>query len=305
MSNPRRIVPGTTYLVTRRTTRRHFLMNPDRQRILLSVYWYATALLAAELGIEIHAVQILSNHMHEVLTDTRGELPNFLTQRNRLLANGIKALRRWPEEVFSREGASIVALYGDDAVLRKIAYTLANVVEAGLVASPEDWPGVTLAATDIGTRTFRVERPRLYFDAGNTRWPAVAEIAVTVPRALEANGGRERARERIVAAVNAAVEKARLVARKAGLSVRSAERIFAVAHTTRASSFEKAGARNPTFAAGGNPEMAAKAVKERTGFLVAYREAFRAMRSAVRDVFFPAGTWRLFRELGVNVFSAT
>ena len=31
------------------------------------------------------------------------------------------------------------------------------------------------------------------------------------------------------------------------------------------------------------------------------REAFAKMRSAVRDVLFPAGTWRLFRELGVNV----
>ena len=93
MSNPRRIVPGTTYLVTRRTTRRHFLMNPDKRRVLLAVYWYATALLAAEFGIEIHAVQVLSNHMHEVLTDTRGELPKFLSQRNRLMANAIKVLR--------------------------------------------------------------------------------------------------------------------------------------------------------------------------------------------------------------------
>ena len=90
------------------------------------------------------------------------------------------------------------------------------------------------------------------------------------------------------AAVNAAVEKARLVARKAGKFVRSLEWIFAVPHTTRASSFEKMGARNPSFAAGGNVEM-----------------AVRAMKNAVRDVFFPAGTWRLARELGVNVVSTT
>ena len=83
MSNPRRIVPGTTYLVTRRTTRRYFLLTPDKRRILLAFYWYATAVLAAEFGIEIHAVQMLSNHLHEVLTDTRGRLPDFLSQRNR------------------------------------------------------------------------------------------------------------------------------------------------------------------------------------------------------------------------------
>jgi REP element-mobilizing transposase RayT len=77
MSNPRRIVPGTTYLVTRRTTRRYFLMNPDKRRMLLAFYWYATAVLAAEFGIEIHAVQMLSNHLHEVLTDTRGRAPKL------------------------------------------------------------------------------------------------------------------------------------------------------------------------------------------------------------------------------------
>ncbi len=305
MSNPRRIVPGTTYLVTRRTTRRYFLLNPDKRRMLLAFYWYATAVLAAELGIEIHAVQMLSNHLHEVLTDTRGELPKFLSQRNRLLANAIKVLRGWPEEVFSREGASVVALYGEDAVLQKIGYTLANVVEAGLVASPEDWPGVTLAATDIGTRTFRVARPEVYFDGENTRWPAAAEIAITVPRSLEVRSGHEGARERIVSAVNAAVEKARIVARKAGKFVRSLEWIFAVPHTTRASSFEKEGARNPSFAAGGNVEMAVRGMKERVAFLTAYREAFAKLRNAVRDVLFPVGTWRLFRELGVNVVSTT
>ncbi|MFO0641603.1 MAG: hypothetical protein U0183_20435 [Polyangiaceae bacterium] len=136
MSNPRRIVPGTTYLVTRRTTRRYFLLNPDKRRMLLAFYWYATAVLAAEFGIEIHAVQMLSNHLHEVLTDTRGELPRFLSQRNRLLANAIKVLRGWPEEVFSREGASVVALYGEDAVLQKIATRSRTWSKLGLSRAP-------------------------------------------------------------------------------------------------------------------------------------------------------------------------
>ncbi|MBK8212734.1 MAG: hypothetical protein IPK71_03215 [Myxococcales bacterium] len=105
--------------------------------------------------------------------------------------------------------------------------------------------------------------------------------------------------------MNSAVEKARIVARKAGKFVRSLEWIFAVPHTTRASSFEKEGARNPSFAAGGNVEMAVRAMKERAAFLGAYREAFAKLRNAVRDVLFPAGTWRLFRELGVNVVSTT
>jgi hypothetical protein len=67
-------VPRTTKLIPRRTTRRFFLLNPDRKRIIWDINWYVTALLAEELGIEIHAVQILSNHMHEVARTSPNEL---------------------------------------------------------------------------------------------------------------------------------------------------------------------------------------------------------------------------------------
>lgn len=86
-------------------------------------------------------------------------------------------------------------------------------VEAGLAHNPEDWPGVTHAATDIGLRTIRTDRPKLYFDPENKRWPESAEIALTVPLELEsALGGWEQARARIVKTVKQAVLKAREVA---------------------------------------------------------------------------------------------
>jgi len=303
MSNPRRIVPNVTYFVTRRTSRRYFLLNPDKKRLVWAIYWYATAVLAEEFGIRVHAVQILSNHMHEVLTDTRGELPRFLQQRNRLFANAIKVLRGWPEEVFARGSASCVALYGEEAILRQIAYTLANAVEAGLAATPEEWPGVTLAATDIGTRTISVERPAVYFNADNTRWPRVAKLAITIPSPLEASFGRTSAMERIVRTVRDAVRDARETARKAGRFVRSVTKIFATPHTRRASSFEEEGTRNPTFAAAGNRELAALALYELRSFLKAYREALSRARAGIRDAVFPRGTWRLNREFGFAVFS--
>lgn len=301
MSNPRRVVPRTTKFITRRTTQRFFLLRPDRKRTIWSIYWYVTAVLAAELGIEVHAVQILSNHMHEVLTDTRAEMPKFLQQRNRLFANALKVHLGWKEEVFARGGVSCVDLYGSDSILRKIAYTLANAVEAGLAKSPEDWPGVTLAATDIGKRTIRAERPALYFDPANTRWPPFAEITITVPPELEATFGWESARERIAETVERAVRDAREAARKAGRFLKSVAEIFATKHTTKASSFEKVGERNPTFAAAGNPVEAARALHDRRTFLAAYREAMEQVRAGVLGVLFPRGTWRLHREFAFGV----
>ncbi len=263
-----------------------------------AVYWYVTAVLAAELGIQLHAVQVLSNHMHEVLTDTRGELPRFLQQRNRLFANALKVLRGWPEEVFARGGVSCIALYGEQAILRQIGYTLANAVAAGLAARPEDWPGVTVSARDIGARVVRVARPTVYFARNNPRWPALAEIPISIPATLEASFGRESARERIRVAVTAAVNEAREVLRAARKGVRSAASIFSTPHTRRASSVEGAAGRDPAFAAAGDAEMRGRAREERRGFLRAYRAAFRALAEGVRDVLFPIGTWRFHRELG-------
>ena len=304
MSNPRRIVPGTTKFITRRTTRRFFLLNPDVKETVWNIYWYVTAVLAEEFGIEIHAVQVLSNHMHEVLTDTRGEISRFLQQRNRLFANALKVFLGWEEEVFARSGVSCVDLYGPEAILEQIGYTLANAVKAGLAYNPENWPGVTHSAADIGTREICVHRPEHYFDPENTRWPESAKIAITVPPALKALFGFEEACRRIVSTVKNAVEEARDAAQKAGRILKSKDAIVATKHTTRASAREKHGERNPTFAAAGNKEQAARALHERRTFLGAYREALKMVRDGVLGVLFPRGTWRLHRELGFGVSTA-
>src|SRR5688572_23323737 len=110
MTAPRCIRPGTVWFVTRRTTRRHFLLRPDAHNTILQLYWYCTAVVARELGILVHATQMLSNHLHEVVTDVRGELPRFVQERNRLFANALKCHRGWPEEVFCRAPASYVEL---------------------------------------------------------------------------------------------------------------------------------------------------------------------------------------------------
>ena len=93
---PRNIAPGKVWFVTRRTTRRHFLLAPDRAGEVARIYRYVTGLIAAKFGIEIHAVQMLSTHIHEVLTDVNGMLPRFLEQRNRLFtaSKGLLKLSR-------------------------------------------------------------------------------------------------------------------------------------------------------------------------------------------------------------------
>ena len=78
MSQPRQILPNRTYLVSRRALRRDYLLRPDRETNNLFIY--LLAVLAAEYKIIVHAPSLLSTHEHMALTDTLGNLPDFLQE---------------------------------------------------------------------------------------------------------------------------------------------------------------------------------------------------------------------------------
>lgn len=284
-------------MISRRTTRRHFLLRPDADGSIQTLYWYTTAVLAQKFGIRLHAVQMMSTHVHEVLTDVRGNLPAFLRERNRAFANALKCYRKWPEEVFQRAAANCVAIHGETALLSQIAYTLTNCVEAGLVKSPEEWPGVSVSANDIGSRVVRAPRPKVYFDPENAVWPAEAEIAIDMPDLLATKHGLSKAAETLRTVVRTATTKAREAARLAGRIVTTIGDIMKVAFTKRSKSFEEFGAREPSFATGGDKLIAAQVVADRREFLQSYRKARDALRRGAASVTFPPGTWRWVTEL--------
>jgi hypothetical protein len=60
MSLPRQILPGSTYLVTRRCTQRQFLLRPSK--LTNQIILYCLALAVARTGILLHAFVALSNH---------------------------------------------------------------------------------------------------------------------------------------------------------------------------------------------------------------------------------------------------
>ena len=272
------------------------MLRPDRDGTAQQLYWYTTAVLAQKFGIQIHAVQVLSTHMHEVLTDTRGLLPAFLRERNRAFANALKCHRGWSEEVFQRAAANCVRLFGNDAILRQIGYTVANCVEAGLVESPEQWPGVN-AMPGGATKHIRVARPPIYFDPTNPVWPAEAEMPINIPSPLTETYGEIGALARIRTAVANAVAMARSAARKAKRFVSTIADIVKASIFRRSRTFEQAGSREPTFGAAGNVECALMALSERRAFLSNYRRARDALKAGEFAESFPEGTWRWATEL--------
>ncbi|UQA63994.1 transposase [Polyangium aurulentum] len=299
MSQPRRIVPGATYLLTRRSLRRHLLFRPDAA--ITRIIIYALAVSAERHGIRVHALCAMSTHVHLVVTDVRGVLPRFLQSFHRLIALGTKALRAWEGAVWDHEPTSVVHLLTREAVVEKIAYTLANPVLAGIVRHAQEWPGAKVRVGELGRAELRAKRPEVYFKSNNPQWPDEATVLLALPPEVESDRA-DRFRSDVAAELERQEARAHAEVRRRGLRFMGAERACKVSPYDRASSPEPLRGRNPTFAVGrGRTDAGMRAIAAVRAFRAAYRGAIDRWRSGVRDAVFPVGTWLMRVLHGASV----
>jgi len=291
MTRRRIIEPGTVWALSRRTTRRHFLLNPDQARQIEQAYWYCLGHAAQAHGVVVHAACLMSTHSHEVVTDVRGELSLFLQTFRRHLALCIKSIRRWPGEVFDKESTAAHQLLTPEATLESLAYLIANPVAAMAVRYARDWPGAHTLPRDIGSRVVKVGRPEHYFKPDNRKWPEIVELPLQLPTALQCDYGTELAQQRISERVKEHEHRAWQESKRTGIAFVGPRRVLQQLHTKRARSYEAFGNLNPQFAAAGNREAASAAVKRLRAFNAQYDKALAAWTSGTRTALFPRGTW--------------
>ena len=89
MAVPRCVVPGKTLFISRRCSERRFFLRPCQATRSTVVYLVAEA--AERFGVKVHALCVLSNHLHMVITDTEGNYPAFLCQVHKLIAKALNA----------------------------------------------------------------------------------------------------------------------------------------------------------------------------------------------------------------------
>jgi putative transposase len=178
VSHPRRILPGETYLLTRRCCQRTFRLRPSPETN--RIFAYCLAFAAMRTGVLIHAACVMSNHHHLVVTDAFGLLPNFLRELHRLTAKALNASQGQWENLWAGEPCNVVRLVTDEDIEDKIAYVVANPIAAGLVEKPEDWPGLLT----WGSAALHVKRPDAYFRKDGTCPPALT-LRIEPPRNRE------------------------------------------------------------------------------------------------------------------------
>jgi putative transposase len=274
-------------MITRRVVRRTKLLRPDAEFDRL--YLYCLAIASEKFGVAVHCATAMSNHHHLVVTDTRGELPNFLRELHRNIALGVKVLRQWEGNVWNGDKTSVVVLRTDQAVVEKIGYCIANPVTAHAVPRARLWPGICVQAQQLGRWSWTGKRPNLQFDKRNPQWPEVATLKLTMPSVAFTDALLRENVAMEVAQLEAEVH--RLMDAK-GWRFLGAAKVLAASPYDRATSWEPIQSRNPTFAVGrGQREAFIEAATLLREFRRSYRAALNAWRAAVRDVLFPAGTW--------------
>ena len=295
MANARRLVNGTTYLVTRRVVKRQLLLTPTQE--VKQILLYCLAYAAKRYSMEIHAFCFLSNHYHLVLTDPESRLPEFMHWLNKYSAKCINALHGEWGVFWDPDGYSAVVLGDEDAVLEKIVYTICNPVQAELVSRGEDWPGLRTGVNEVGRAQYVVERPGKFFrEKGPLPQSETLRLAPLPCRGPEASELLiEVLRERVCQSE----EQIRSHVKKKRRRFLGRHKVLRQDRTSTSTSYEPRRGIKPQVASRDKWKRIELlgTVKQ---FLSAYREALARFLAGERKVVFPAGTYLMRVRFGVR-----
>lgn len=324
MTLPRRVLKGRTVMVTRRCSLRMYLLRPSND--VRQTFRYCLAHAARKYDLRIHALIVLSNHVHIVCTDVHGRLPEFMAWLDGNVARALNARYGRGESFWAPGSYSDVTLDGDEEIIDKMAYVITNAVAAGLVARPSQWPGVRTLPHDVGAATIEAARPAFFFarpgdDEDARRPPSGPAAAIETARAKRRRMEPSReplpahasiditfpptrmSRAAFLAAlthrVHARVEEIHARRAEAGLGFLGARTILAQGLYDSPAGTRPDGTLNPRLACRDKWRMVALK-QDLTAFWREYAECRQRYRAGDPTVVFPAGTYWLRVQFGVR-----
>jgi REP element-mobilizing transposase RayT len=285
MTAPRQVLPGTTYLVTRRCSERRFFLRPSTETN--GIFIYVLAVAAQRFGVLVHACCVLSNHAHLVVTDPRALLPAFMQYLDSLVARAAnESLGRF-ESFWARDTSfSAVTPIDPDDILAKCAYVLANPVAAGLVHHAREWPGVWTSPEQIGDSKRAIRRPARFFSASGPM-PAELELFVSTPPGF---ASAEKFHELLSDALAKEEARHRRDIEMQGRGFLGVARVLAQSPFARPSTLAPRFGLRPRIA-GRDKWKRIEAIARLKEFVAEYRRAWRARVLGLESVPFPAGTY--------------
>jgi len=292
MTMPRQIVPGRTYLITRRCTQRQFLLRPDEETNQAFVYCLAVA--SQRYSIAVHGFVANSNHYHSVVTDPDGRLPEFLEHFHKLVAKHQNVLHGRVENMWSSQRTSVVRLMDTEDAMSKLVYTLTNPVKDHLVEQVHQWPGAISYHSCLNDKVITVRRPHRFFKANG---PMVNEIQLSCPPLPGYADDRSTYKDLLRAEIARVESDAALERKLTQRKVMGRKAVLEQQPTDRPESVKVDRGINPQFAAR-DRGLRNQALLELREFYAAYffsRDAWLSDKAFP----FPVGTWWMAKRAGV------
>jgi putative transposase len=302
VSAPRQVLPGRYYLLSRRCTRREFLLKPCKAT--RDIVFHCLADAAGRFGIEVVCIMVMSNHLHVVVYDAEGRFPAFLHHFHGTVARALNChWGRW-ENFWAAEQTSAVHLVQPQDVFGKQIYTLCNPVESRLVTHVTHWPGANSLEAQLHDKTLILERPkrtrahgrgRAFFGNKST-FPDRVTLRFRRPPGFEDHSTEEWAAHLRAAIAEREEELANERTAK-GLGVLGRKAVLAQSPFDGPRTHAPRRLLSPRVACR-NKWRRIEALRRNAEFLAEYRRAFERRRLGDVDVRFPPGTYH-FAVLGL------
>ena len=294
MTMPRQVLPGTSYLLTRRTIQRQFLLSPSK--VVNQIVLYCLGLAAQRYDVLLHAFCAMSNHLHPVATDTAGRVPEFERWFHEFVAKAINAsLGRWGA-LWEPGSYNAVTLETAEDVLAAMTYAATNPVKAARVTRADLWPGVNIVPSDLG-RKIKVKRPSIFFRAAGPL-PDEVELEFVMPPGYE-HLTLPEFQALWQQQIEAEEEKLRQDVLASGRTFAGRRAVRRQSPHTKATSWECRRGLKPRIKCR-DKWLRITAIQRLQRFYREHRKACEQFKAGVRDVLFPTGTYWMRVHAGVR-----
>ena len=284
MTQPRRHIPGQVVHLTRRCFQRKFLLRPDS--FINRVVHYEAGRASKRHGQVIHGAMGMSNHIHQISTDTTGKRSGYMRDAMREISRARNHHLKREDSLWNSQPFGDTVLLDRDTIERQLVYAWTNPVEAGLVARAEDWPGFKILPRHWG-KTYRIKRPEAYYGRES---PEYVELTPMPPPGYD-DMTLDEVREHFQELLREAEDEIHKARRNK--KFRGAVRVCRTDPFSSPKSPSLMGSLSPRFASK-NGELLSRAIDLHHQFQANYQRR-RVDWMAGKRVTFPAGTVQLRR----------
>ena len=250
-------------------------------------------------GGHIHALTVMSTHLHLLASfrDTK-QMADFMRYFTRKVSVEAKKVHGWTGRIFPDPYTHIELSQEESVELQRLRYVLANGCKEGLVLSPKDWPGASSTEALIQGEPLRgvwLDRTALWKAWGRKSGRNATEEDFEEPIEVELSPLPSQAHLSPEAYRNLVAEMVRDIEAATVAMHRQASSVPLGAAAIRRQDPHRRQKEVPKrprpWCHASNPETRRAIKKAIRDIVAAYRRAAELLKSGVKDVRFPAGTF--------------